>query len=529
MIEQLRQGGSREAASPGGEGLARQAKRYFPRAVVLVAALTLFGNIAPALPTIAIPLFLIAFSLVSTIGAMYHTVVRRMHRQLKYEEDGSLSHVNRRWTLRMLLFLIIFFTSGLFFLLEAPEWDFYEWAMTWAAIPLYFGTYAAVQHRLKKEYRPRFRKSHAIRWSFWIVGVLLCLVYAGISQSFMAPHYDTLAEAFAQAPNPFEHSPSALMGEAGWLTSFTDGVASFGLSQVDELSFVVGFACHFAVYAVVFFGLVNQFSFCLLSNAEIESEFQLLPAYEDQRVDDEPETPIRAWYVIVIALVSLVTIAGFLIANSKMEALRTTQEHTQLKAFVDYQKQLLIDMVDGVYEEYREQKALWEEYQQKVEGIEHERNEALGPLLTDYYARCSENIGSYLEWYDGATGQLARFLKPFGNPLASDAEKTFRERIAQGTNGNEIESMYREYQDQLAQLEAEYRSQAAEAYPAGQVTYSVNIYALDLWQPLSKGNAVNDVLLNTDGNLTREELEQKIRDLIDQAQQATENTLGINR
>ncbi len=526
MTEQLRQEGSRKAAASDSEGLAQQAERYFPRAVALVATLALFGNIAPTLPPTIIPIFLVAFSLVSTAGAMHHTIAHRIHRQFKYEEGGSLSHVNRRWTLRMLLFLIVFLASGLLFLLEAPEWDFYEWAMTWAAIPLYFGIYAAVQHRLKKEYRPRFRKSHAIRWSFWIVGVLLCLVYAGVSQSFIAQHYDTLAEAFAQAPNPFERSPSALMDEAGWLTSFTDGIASFGLSQVDELSFVIGFACHFVVYAVVFFGLVNQFSFCLLSFDEIKSELRLLPAYEDQATSNESEMPIRAWYVFLISTVSLATIAGFLIANSKIEALQATQEHTQLMAFIDDQKQLLVDVADGAYAEYKEQKTLWEEYQQQVASVERERNEALEPLLTDYYARCRENIGSYLEWYGGATGWLARFLKPFGSPLAGDAEKTFRERIAQGANGNEIESLYREYQDQLAELETEYRSQTTEAPPSNQTTYDVNVYTLDLWQSLSKKGTINDVLL---GNLTAEELEQKIRDLIDQAQQATEDTLGISR
>lgn len=527
MAEQALRGNTRKTSASNSESLAQQAKRYFLRAVLLVAILTVAGNSAPYLPPAVIPIFLVLFALLSIVGAMYHTVIHRTHRQFKYEEGGDLSHFNRRWPLRMLLFLILFLVSGFFFLLEAPKWDSFEWLLTWIAIPLYFCVYVLVLHRLKKEYRPKFRKSHAIRWSFWIVGAILCLAYAALSQSLATHHYNTLAEAFEQAPNPFESSPSALMNEAGILSSFTDGISNFGLAQITESSLVVGFACHFAVYAVVFFGLVNQFSFCLLSFGEIKSEFQLLPPYDEQHTGNTSKAPIRKRYIALVSAVSLVVIAAFMVADHKIATLQTTQEHLRLAAFVEEHKEELIKNIDGIYKEYEEKTNLQEEYALRLEELHDKRNDELIPLIEGYYTQCRSNIDFYLEWHDGPMGKLAQFLKPFGNPLADDAVKTFRERITHGASASDIEEKYQSYQEQIVELrkEALYATTSENLSPFFQEDALLDgtqgegkRYTLDLWQPLNAKSTTSDILLNSDANLSPEEFKEKIRNLIDQAQ-----------
>lgn len=425
----------------------------------------------------------------------------------------------------MVIFFIVFLVSGFFFLIEAPKWDVYEWAAIWLATPLYFGVYAIVQHLAKKEYRSTFQKSHAIRWSFWVVGVILCIIYAAIAQFSPLPHYDTLTEAFAQAPNLFESSPSALMSEAGIFSTATDGLVNYELSQLVGLSPTVGFICCFAIFATIFFGLVNQFSSCLLSFSEIKDEFRILPTFDEQLNIIEPENRVRVTYIAWIVLLSLAATAIFQVSNSYVAALQAQEKHTQLVTWIEVKKR-------QVAEGFDRQKA-GEVYGEEIKKCTNEMKKALTPLIEEYYEQCESNINSYLEWYDSVPGQFARFLKPFGSPLAEDAEKTFRERITQGTNSSEIESIYQEYQERLTNLRIEaLRATTPTELDSLLQDYSIgsNIqnesgrYALDLWQPLSKKGTINDVLL---GDLTTEELEQKIHDLIDQAQEETIISLGI--
>ena len=518
----------------------RQAKMYFLKAILLVACLMLVGLAAPYLPSVLIPIILVAFSLLSTCGALYYTVVNRLHKQYKLNAGGQLSHINRRWTWKMVGFLVLFLFSGFFFLLEAPKWDALEWVLTWLAAPVYYVVFLFAEQYLRKEFAPKFYKANAMKWSFWIVGVLLCLVYALLSLLLPSVDYGSLAEAFQQTAKPYAASPSALMCEVDKLTSLGDGIVAFGISQIADVSAPIAFVCRFAIYASVFFGLVNQFGFCLLGKDEIRSEFQLLPAREAEPEDDKTSdvlssNTIRRPYAIAVSVVLIVAMALYMALEAEAAKAQATQEHTAIEQFVNDQMDALVFLVDGAYEQTKEWSENRDSYAQQIEDLRHERNDALEPMIDEYYGRCEENIDSYLEWYYGIAGGWAKFLKPFGNLGGDDAVKTFLERITEGTDGDAIQEAYRGYQERIEQLKSEasllnlndpleQQLQAGEADDAGSSDDDQADLTLDLWQPLSgwgSNSIVKDTLLNTDADVSRDQMKEKLLALIETARSDT--------
>lgn len=529
----------------------KQAGRYFLKAVLLVAALMLVGLTVPRLPAPCIPVILMAFALLSTCGALYYTVVGRLHKQYKLAAGGQLSHINRRWTWKLVGFLVLFLFSGFFFLLEAPKWDALEWALTWVAIPTYYGVFLLTQRYLKKEFAPAFYKANAMKWSFWIVGVLLCLVYAVLSLALPSVEYAGLADAFQQTAKPYAASPSALMNEVDKLVSLPDGITAFGIAQAAGISWPVAFACKFAVYASVFFGLVNQFGFCLLDADEVRSEFRILPSPDEGAADGNgrhgrpSDAPVRRAYFVAVAVVFVVASALFLTLEAVMAKAQASQEHTAIESFVNEQMDALVYMVDGAYVQTREWAENRDDYARQLAELRDERNEALTPLVDAYYERCRGNVDSYLEWYYGIAGGWAKFLKPFGNLGGDDAVKTFRERITQGADAGAIQEVYGSYQGRIDQLmkdaslldledDLSRQLQAGEdagGEPSGEDgnepesgSEPESEHALDLWQPLSgwgSRSVVKDTLLNTDADVGREEMKEKLLALIEQARADT--------
>ena len=71
--------------------------RYLVKAVAVIAFLTVVGNFATFLPSIAFPLIFLVYAAMATFGAMYNVVAKRLHRQDLYNKDGRLSRFNRKW------------------------------------------------------------------------------------------------------------------------------------------------------------------------------------------------------------------------------------------------------------------------------------------------------------------------------------------------------------------------------------------------------------------------------------------------
>lgn len=500
--------------------LSSQVIAYFAKAALVVGCLMLAAWVAPYLPSVLVPIFILAYAVVATMGALYHTVIYRMHKQKKLTADGVLAKLNRKWTTWLIGYLALFSVSGFFFLLSAPAWDGFEWLLTWLAIPVYYVAFLVLRQRLKKEYAAEYYKAHAMLWSFWIAGAILCLAYALFTTlSNVHGEYGTLRQAFQSVVDPYEHAPSALMAEASYLSSFTDGLTSFAFAQAERSSFMLGLLCQFAIYALALFGLMNQFGFCLLSPDEVKSEFRILPVDDD---DEGEQKRVRKRYASVVVSALIMLYAIFLALEFETAKLHASGEVTAVRSFIEEQRERLVLLVDELPEREQQREAVEEE----VEAIKQRRLEELTPLINDYYDGCMSNIDSYLDWYYGPFGRIAKL---FGN--VDDAAKTFKERVTAGVDDGVLAESYQEFQTQLNDAKSRWYSTYLEDLPeslqadveSAQEELKLD-EAVDLWPSLgdAKDNAeLKRILLSEGEDESREFMEARLAGYIDQVRAST--------
>lgn len=497
--------------------VANQTVSYFVRAAIIIALLWTVAKAAPYLPSAVFPLIFAFYAILSMIGALYFTVRNRIHKQHKLAATGKLSRLNRKWKWMMGGLLVASLASAFLFVLDSPKWDDAEWLLIVVAVPLYYIAYQLIQRLCKKEYAPKFYKAYTMRWSFWVVGILLCGIYAIVSVHSHVEDLGGLAEALQHAPRPYEHAFSATLSEVGKLSSFADGVASYVISRVIEEYFLVGLVWQFTIFASVIFGVLNQLRFCLLDWPEIKSEFQILPT------EDEPDSsgPILKAYLAVLAVVLGVATTFFLCVEFEMAKLRATEEYTAIdKAIDEYARRLSFEF-DGAVVEAMERDEKSKEYEREKGDLLTQRTQELTPLINGYYDRCMGNIDSYLDWYYGPFGGIARQFKSWRR---DDAEKTFRERIAEGVDATEIEESYLSYREQLIDL----REENPEVLSKEEVSILLSLGPvgladaenLDLWTVLDD-STVDGVLLYSEEELSRKDMKAKIAELIESARKHT--------
>ena len=517
------------ALMPLQQSFSPQTRSYFSWAAALLAALGITAWLAAYLPSLALAVLMVGYAVFSTIGALHFTVIKRLHKQYKLEEEGNLSRLNRKWVLTLAVLFILSLVSAFVFVLESPKWDALEWVFTICGVPLYFLVFIFTQRHLKKEYAPKFDRAKAMRVSFWVVGVILCLGYAVVSLFVAAPESSiTLQSTLEATPNSFAYSPSALMSDTGELSSFVDALVAFGMTKASGLSIAVAFICRFVIYAAVFFGLVNLFNFCLLSNDEIRAEFQPL------MIDREEIAfgPILKRYIVIIAALSIVFIVLFQFANTETERTHSTNEQTMIQTFIQEQTKNFIFIFDGEYEKLREFDKIRRSYNEDREKLLDEAQNSLASLINDYYNRCQENVGSYADWRkDFFTGgsPLAQFL---GFIDINNEKTSFKDEISKGIDTSELTSQYRDFQNQLISLDRDFYEKVKgleldslsgetaqiEQFIEQQINEKTDI---NLWSILDDPNEETLVKSVLDGDPNQEGFTDKVNELINHARNSS--------
>lgn len=515
--------GSSAAESLGTAGKNPPSGLYFIKAVALVLCLMVVAKVAPFLPSVLFPLVFAVYAVLSTIGALYFTVINRLYKQYKLTEEGDLSRLNRKWKWMMAGLLAASLASAFLFVLGSPKWDNYEWLLVWIAIPLYYVVYRAVGCRLEREYAPRFHKAYTMRWSFWIVGIVLCIAYAALSVQLMPVEYAGLSEAFQSTYMPYEHSMSAVMREADKLSSLADGITWYAISQVSMKFFLFAFVCKFVVFASVIFGVLNQLRLCFLNFQEIKSEFQILPAHGEAKSSG----PLLRIYIVILVSVLAVATLLFLCVEFEAAKAQATNEYTAVDVFVDEQTENVIFFVEGKLEEAKELVGSKEDYDRQKQELIDQRNEELRPLIEEYYDQCVDNIGSYLDWYGSPFGAIAKHFKSL---MRDDAVKTFKERVTDGSSAAEIEDRYNEYRNAVVALDNEMLA-ATLGDEAFEPIEASSRKSIDLWAILENPESlavIDDYLLNTEEGTDEKRLEEKIKELIEMARETTLSFLEEN-
>ena len=312
-----------------GDSSAKRLATYFAKAALLVVTVYLLSFAVTKMPAPFLALFWAFFTLASTAGVMYQVVVRKTHRQFKYASGGLFARVNNG---RIFSFIVSFCVSAacmasLF--LESPKWDIAEWVLIFAAVVVYPVVLLLMRRYARREYEPAFQASGEFLWSCAIVGFLLCVaygVYCAMDPSFGQP-VETVLDAFAKTPMPFENSPSALMWNAGVGSWIVDSLTSYGLMQASKVSVPICFAIRTALCAGAFFGMANLIGLCALPVQELRKIFVSVDAIKR----DDATQPIWRRYVVMAAVLPVALVAGFFWGEAKVGMAMQTENGTALQ------------------------------------------------------------------------------------------------------------------------------------------------------------------------------------------------------
>lgn len=480
-------------------------KRYFTRAIPLMLILFLSAKAAPNLPTGFLMLVIIVYAFIAMMGSLHFVVMRRTLRQYKLREEGSLSKLNRRWTLFLVGMFALGLLSGFLFLLEAPGWEYTEWILFSVAIPLYFIVYLIALRMLKHEYADKFDKAAAMKWAFWITAALLCIGYVLFSPLEASPENISMSAAFGKAKLAFTESSCALFSVLESFTSFLEGLKIYAVYNASSWHAVVGVIAKVILFASVFFGLASQFCFYLLDRSEIAAEFHKLPS----KSEDTEEPLVKRYFVVLVALV-IVSCILFLVANHQIAQLRSTGNVSFIEAQVEKGKQELILIYDAEANKGKTEK---------------EMRDALSPLLDKYYGQCMNNVDSYVgKRFSGSNDPLGAIASWLKSPFASDVDRAregFVEQITVNVDDSEIGKQYDDYRQKLSEQRNSVNELSQEVIGFSLADVGLP-ETLDLWQSLSDEN-VRNVLMN--GELSSQELKEGIEGLIEESHAAALQTI----
>lgn len=449
-----------------GDSSAKRLATYFAKAALLVVTVYLLSFAVTKMPVPFLALFWAFFTLASTAGVMYQVVVRKTHRQFKYAADGLFARVNNG---RIFSFIVSFCVSAacmasLF--LESPKWDIAEWVLIFAAVVVYPVVLLLMRRYARREYEPAFQASGEFLWSCAIVGFLLCVAYGAycaMDPSFGQP-VETVLDAFAKTPMPFENSPSALMWNAGVGSWIVDSLTSYGLMQASKVSVPICFAIRTALCAGAFFGMANLIGLCALPVQELRKIFVSVDAIKR----DDATQPVWRRYVVMAAVLPVVLVAGFFWGEAKVGMAMQTENGTALQEIARELAGKSVYSIDGALYDQEKIDALASSLSADEANL-RTMSSQLKDSLEGSYATCSGRTDAFLDWYFSiATNSSLRASIPEGG-----AQQALEDRFYSLVGSNEDEQLTKSMKNYLAAA-ANLRSSIDDGMQAAKVDGDVS-------------------------------------------------------
>lgn len=442
-----------------GDSSAKRLATYFAKAALLVVTVYLLSFAVTKMPAPFLALFWAFFTLASTAGVVYQVVVRKTHRQFKYAAGGLFARVNNG---RIFSFIVSFCVSAacmasLF--LESPKWDIAEWVLIFAAVVVYPVVLLLMRRYARREYEPAFQASGEFLWSCAIVGFLLCVaygVYCAMDPSFGQP-VETVLDAFAKTPMPFENSPSALMWNAGVGSWIVDSLTSYGLMQASKVSVPICFAIRTALCAGAFFGMANLIGLCALPVQELRKIFISVDAIKR----DDATQPIWRRYVVMAAVLPVALVVGFFWGEAKVGMAMQTENGTALQEIARELAGKSVYSIDGALYDQAKIDALASSLSADEANL-RTMSSQLKDSLESSYTTCSGRTDAFLDWYFSiATNSSLRASIPEGG-----AQQALEDRFYSLVGSNEDEQLTKSIKNYLAAA-ANLRSSIDDGMQAG--------------------------------------------------------------
>ena len=508
----------------------KEAASYLIVASMLVAAMTVFGELAPFLPTFVIPIVLLLYAVPATLGATYSLVVRRYYNQNRYTKGGVPGRYKSHWTIWMTAFFAFSLFSGCTFLLGAPSWSGGAWVLVWGSVLVYYVIYLVVYRWSARNFDSTYCKSKAMAYSAIITAVIVCVVYSlipGANDAGLTGDPAQFIDELKSRSLYFEHSSCMLFRELDKVVTYTDFLTKYRWGYTG-LKAVAIIAVKVAISASVFYGFANLIGCCVLKWNEASAVFRSLPAFGEGLGSQGLLRRYVACLVVVWALFA----GSFVLVDAKVGESQKEGEPTLVDRGLEEATEWLGYAVDGLVEA-KEESEMFLDFENKCEAITDDYELKLQTLMADYYDVCRGNVGQYLAWYGGVGGGFSRTFMFLGEGFAVDQ---FRKNVTDSVDRSELDATLAAYVGELNAAWEEYQAKRAQnehADTSGIYERSGNPFAgLDAelilwpdWESDEGSRIAREVLLASGAGGDRDQAEQLIAGFIDGRQQIAEQQI----
>jgi hypothetical protein len=428
------------------------------KACVIVCLALFVGNCGAKLPVAVLVLLWVLLSAFSSILGAYYLILRKAHRQLIVKNGSALQKINSG---RIVGFVLIFLVSAFCMaalIFESMEWDFAEWVLAFAAIPLYLIS-SICSTKFFKQVEEPFSQKPIIASSYLCTAVVLTVVY--ILFSYFAGNiaaYSSVSDAFMALSHPLQSSPSILLSDCGTLFAFRDAVCAFALSKVGEVSYVAYFAVKLIMSAGSFFAVSALVGTCALGKQEIERLFAPLASFKNPTLKYAPAKS----YVIIACVLPVLLFGAYWFADFKYEAINQTEECTALKSIVSDSIGTVSYVIDGKNYDAQKLNDLMASTNAASEALVTEATETLVPLIDEMCDREIENVDSYLDWYYSLPADYERLKDIFTGTVEQGVQDQLQAMLLDGVDDTEFVNELNNYVQRSAELKEDYLEKLSE-------------------------------------------------------------------
>ena len=438
-----------------GDGLKRWAL-YLVKAAVLFGLLGLFCWKVTALPAPAVALVWAVLTAASTVGLMYHAVVRKAARQNVFEEGGTLSNLNEGRLCRLVAYFIVSAATSGAFIIEAVRWSWASWVLVAVGALVFIGVYQLVDSKVQREAKPVVHVQATTMATCGITGILMLGGYAAMLIFLPSEHYLSLGEAVAAMVQTFDGASSTLVNQAGTLAGLYEGAVAFLLSATGDSVKGAYVAGALAMGAATFFTVSNLLGTCSLPMAELKRVILPLGAFAG---DPAPKfRPIKK-VVATCSVLPVLLLAGFIAADCQVAKVCEGQEVAPAQSVVQRALGIAAYALGDYYYDKGQVDALLEEAGAQSQTLSQQAQEALEPLINQLCDARVANVDSYLDWYYSLTGDYEQLASMVTGTAEEFATQQFANYIDANVDTTQLEDTLSSYCTQAEELNDSVASQ----------------------------------------------------------------------
>ena len=350
------------------------------------------------MPSPAVALFWMLFTLFSTLGMLYLVAIRKVHIQMKYVNSGIAAKFNNGRIISIIVCFCVSVICMASLLLESPKWDSVVWVIVFVTVVLYPMISMIVEYFVRRQYEQVFCLSAKVLWTCTILGLLMCASYCvwsnfdGASQQ----SYETVFQALINTRQPLVNANSPLLQEAGIGLWLNESITNFGMDQISKLEAWEPVCAIIRVVVSVgaFFGMAHLLSMCAVPCGELKKGFASIAD-----IKNNEEIRVRIRYVLVAALLPIALVGSFVWADDRVDEALQSEEGTALRTLTHrvVAGTTVCRIGDNYYDltEFRKDAEFkFGALQEKMVALKYEG-------IPEAYDSCDEGIEKFLDWFFG--------------------------------------------------------------------------------------------------------------------------------